>query len=205
MNTTENPQNALFQMMFADERVISPFLDEFLPEALSSRLDRDVRPDRVEGTFVDEENEGSRSDALFRVQLLSGKSLLVYIIWERAFGTGFNSTMSVLTSMTRIWEVEVYGEAATSDLMPLIFPLVLCNSSSRESELPSNGNSVRDSRSERSGVRAQEFGKNAEAIVSICNEHLPEFQDLSVDGISNTRELQLALLHQFFYSREDLN
>ncbi|MCY4459187.1 MAG: Rpn family recombination-promoting nuclease/putative transposase, partial [Albidovulum sp.] len=57
-------------------------LVEKLPESLARLVDTDEPPERVEGSFVDGEGRSTRSDALFRVRLRTGKSALVYALLE---------------------------------------------------------------------------------------------------------------------------
>ena len=111
--------------MVSNPQRAGTLLVENLPESLGLLLDPDEPPERVEGSFVDGEGRSTRSDALFRVRLRTGKSALVYALLEHKSHQDPATPVQILGYMVSIWKAELEQAGARSGrLLPAIVPLV---------------------------------------------------------------------------------
>ncbi len=111
--------------MVSNPQRAGTLLVENLPESLGLLLDPDEPPERVEGSFVDGEGRSTRSDALFRVRLRTGKSALVYALLEHKSHQDPATPVQILGYMASIWKAELEQAGARSGrLLPAIVPLV---------------------------------------------------------------------------------
>ena len=111
--------------MVSNPQRAGTLLVENLPESLGLLLDPDEPPERVEGSFVDGEGRSTRSDALFRVRLRTGKSALVYALLEHKSHRDPATPVRILGYMVSIWKAELEQAGARSGRrLPAIVPLV---------------------------------------------------------------------------------
>ena len=111
--------------MVSNPQRAGTLLVENLPESLGLLLDPDEPPERVEGSFVDGEGRSTRSDALFRARLRTGKSALVYALLEHKSHQDPATPVQILGYMVSIWKAELEQAGARSGRrLPAIVPLV---------------------------------------------------------------------------------
>ena len=111
--------------MVSNPQRVRTLLVENLPESLGLLLDPGEPPERVEGSFVDGEGRSTRSDALFRVRLRTGKSALVYALLEHKSHRDPATPVQILGYMVSIWKAELEQAGARSGRrLPAIVPLV---------------------------------------------------------------------------------
>ena len=80
----------------------------------------------VDGTFVDEDLQGSQSDLLYQVEHTeSGRSVSVYMLFEHQSSPDPWMRFRLLRYSCRIWEAERRDDPQRSDLRPIV-PVVFC-------------------------------------------------------------------------------
>ncbi|WP_419739489.1 Rpn family recombination-promoting nuclease/putative transposase [Ruegeria sp.] len=131
MAELSNAHDALIRAAFEDPKLVRAFLRDHLPNAIAAHLDLS-RPQKVDGTFVDEALAGSQSDALFRVSTRSGRAAWCYLLVEHKSTPDTDLPLQLAGYMIRIWRRlrKEYGPALKGRL-PAIVPLVLYNGERR--------------------------------------------------------------------------
>ena len=76
-----NPHNAFFNATFEDPRLAGIYFHENLPNRIAQHLDYS-QPEKIDGSFIDEDLTGSQCDALFRVRTKTGKPVYMYVLLE---------------------------------------------------------------------------------------------------------------------------
>ena len=120
-----NPHNAFFNATFEDPRLAGIFFHENLPNRIAQHLDYS-QPEKIDGSFIDEDLTGSQCDALFRVRTKTGKPVYMYVLLEHKSTPDPGLPLQLATYTARIWKrhVKVNGPASHSALPPII-PMVL--------------------------------------------------------------------------------
>ena len=120
-----NAHDALFRAAFEDPKLAEAFLRDHLPNGIAALLDV-TRPEKIDGSFIDEALAGSQSDALFRVTTRSGKPAYCYLLIEHKSTPDTALPLQLANYMVQIWRRHV-KENGTASLwmLPPIVPLVL--------------------------------------------------------------------------------
>lgn len=116
-----NIHDSFFKQVLADPNVAATFLRERLPPEVAALLGPKL-PERVPGSFIDEELRGHQSDILFRVQLTSGGEVGAYVLLEHKSAPDPLTRLQLLRYVTRIL-AQWYREHKRLPL-PAVLPVV---------------------------------------------------------------------------------
>ena len=120
-----NAHDALFRAAFEDPKLAEAFLRDHLPNGIAALLDV-TRPEKIDGSFIDEALAGSQSDALFRVTTRSGKPAYCYLLIEHKSTPDTALPLQLANYMVQIWRRHVKENGTASRrMLPPIVPLVL--------------------------------------------------------------------------------
>ena len=120
-----NAHDALFRAAFEDPSLAAAFLRDHLPNRIAALLDV-TRPEKIDGSFVDEALSGSQSDALYKVRTRFGTPVYCYLLIEHKSTPDTGLPLQLAHYMIRIWRRHVTenGTASRRNLPPIV-PLVL--------------------------------------------------------------------------------
>ena len=120
-----NAHDALFRAAFEDPSLAAAFLRDHLPNRIAALLDV-TRPEKIDGSFVDEALSGSQSDALYKVRTRFGTPVYCYLLIEHKSTPDTGLPLQLAHYMIRIWRrhVNEHGVSIRQKLPPIV-PLVL--------------------------------------------------------------------------------
>ncbi len=118
-----NPHDLVFRATLSDERRAQAVLQAHL-EPWIAALVADEPPLPLDGSFVDEDLRGSRSDKLLRVTLKTGEPGFVHVLLEHKSSSDPGTALQVFRYKLRIWEAYAQGSRAKLRALPTIIPLV---------------------------------------------------------------------------------
>ena len=125
MADLSNAHDALFRAAFEYPKLAAAFLRDHLPNGIAALLDV-TRPEKVDGSFVDEALAGSQSDALFRVRTRTGRAAYCYLLIEHKSTPDTALPLQLASYMIRIWRRHVKENGSASlRMLPPIVPMVL--------------------------------------------------------------------------------
>lgn len=120
-----NIHDALFKATFSQVEHASGELQAVLPPGLSARIDFATLA-LCSGSFVDEALRQRHTDLLFSAEV-TGKKVLLYVLFEHQSTVDPLMLFRLLAYMVRIWEAHLRGEPQATRL-PAIIPVVLHHS-----------------------------------------------------------------------------
>ncbi|WP_029010217.1 Rpn family recombination-promoting nuclease/putative transposase [Azospirillum halopraeferens] len=124
MSEPSQPHDKLFKALTDDPRVAGALIRERLPGGIAALLSDDP-PEPVEGSFIDEDLRGSRSDRLFRVRTRGGGEAFLYALVEHKSVPDPGLPLQLLGYMLRIWQRHAGRDPARLRALPAIIPLVV--------------------------------------------------------------------------------
>jgi predicted transposase YdaD len=155
-----NIHDAFFKQVLSDQQAAGTFLREHLPSEVTGLLTCDL-PERVPGSFVDEELRQHHSDLLFQVRLNTGQNAFAYILLEHKSSPDSAARLQLLRYIVRIL-VSWYEQNGKRLPLPPVLPLLVHQG-------PEDwGNSC-------------EFVDLFGAVPEILRPHLPSFRHVLVD------------------------
>lgn len=107
-----HPHDGFFKALTDDRRAAAALLRERLPRTLVTQL-ADEAPVLVDGSFVDDSLQATRSDRLFRLKLKGKRELFVYCLTEHKSSPEARVALQVLGYMVREWERLAKAQDAT--------------------------------------------------------------------------------------------
>ena len=111
MAEIHQPHYRLFRSVFSDAGEAAGLLQTALPATLRNSFDWTTLI-LVDGTFIDEERQGSQSDLLYQVEHTeSGQAVSVYMLFEHQSSPGPWMPFRLLRYCCRIWETVRTGLA----------------------------------------------------------------------------------------------
>jgi len=128
--TSPTPHDAMFRVTMSDPARAQAFLRDHLPPEFAEKMS-DRPPRIVDGSFVDDDLRGTRSDLLLEVEMKSGNPALVYVLVEHKSTPDPGLPLQLDGYMIRIWERWARGEAKRLRSRPPIIPVVVYSGSAR--------------------------------------------------------------------------
>jgi predicted transposase YdaD len=116
-----NIHDAFFKQFMSRPELAGTFLREHLPNEVTSLLASEP-PERVPGSFIDEELGQHHADLLFRVQLKSGGDALTYVLLEHKSSPDYGTPLQLLRYIVRI--LAQWYDANRRLPLPMVVPLV---------------------------------------------------------------------------------
>ena len=114
------PHDRLFRAVFSDPGEAVSLLQTALPDTLRHSFDWTTLT-LVDGTFVDEDLQGSQSDLLYQVEHTeSGQSVSMYMLFEHQSSPDPWMRFRLLRYSCRIWEAERRDDPQRSELRPIV-------------------------------------------------------------------------------------
>jgi hypothetical protein len=116
------PNDKLFSATFRVPANTAALLRAEFPPAVAALVDWD-RIQLLPGSFVDSQYRRSHTDLLFSAPI-SGRSGLIYVLFEHQSTPDRRLPLRLLRYLTRIWETHA-GEHPATERLPVILPVVL--------------------------------------------------------------------------------
>ena len=120
MADIHQPHDRLFRSVFSDAGEAAGLLQTALPATLRNSFDWTTLT-LVDGTFIDEDLQGSQSDLLYQVEHTeSGQAVSVYMLFEHQSSPDPWMPFRLLRYCCRIWEAERRDDPGKSELRPIV-------------------------------------------------------------------------------------
>ena len=117
-----NIHDAFFKQVLSDHTLAGLFLREHLPPEVVELLEPQP-PERVPGSFVDEELRQHHSDLLFRVQLKAGREAFAYVLMEHKSSPDPRARLQLLRYVVRVLD-RWYEQNKRRLPLPPVLPLI---------------------------------------------------------------------------------
>jgi len=121
-NQLVNVHDAFFKQVLSDPKLADTFLREHLPADVVGLLGPEP-PERVPGSFVDEELRQHHSDLLFRVRLKAGSEAFAYMLLEHKSSPDPGARLQLLRYVVRIL-TQWYEQNQPKLPLPPVLPLL---------------------------------------------------------------------------------
>lgn len=120
MADIHQPHDRLFRAVFSDAGEAASLLQAALPDSVRNSFDWTTLA-LVDGTFVDQDLQGSQSDLLYRVQHVgTNQPVSMYLLFEHQSSPDRWLRLRLLRYCSRIWEAERRDEPERSELRPIV-------------------------------------------------------------------------------------
>ncbi len=120
--TVHHPHDYYFRESFRKRQIIRGFLQEYLPTPLLEQLDLETL-ELEDGSYVDEELRIHQTDILYRVQMVSGGDLWLYLLFDHKSAPDRWVILQLLRYIVKILEKKKPKRKA--EYLPPILPLVV--------------------------------------------------------------------------------
>ncbi len=127
MAEIRNPHDAFFKRLFGDLETATDFIRNYLPPGVVAVLNLATLTLEKE-SFVDPRLRSHFSDLLFRVKLVSGDDLYIYLLVEHKSAPDPWVAFQLLRYILRIWERLFEAGCET---LPMILPIVFYHGADR--------------------------------------------------------------------------
>jgi predicted transposase/invertase (TIGR01784 family) len=117
-----NIHDAFFKQVLSDHALAGLFLREHLPPEVVDLLEPQP-PERVPGSFVDDELRQHHSDLLFRVQLKAGREAFAYVLMEHKSSPDPRARLQLLRYVVRVLD-RWYEQNKRRLPLPPVLPLI---------------------------------------------------------------------------------
>ena len=120
MADIHQPHDRLFRAVFSDAGEAAGLLQTALPAIVRDSFDWTILA-LLDGTFVDEDLQGSQSDLLYQVEHTeSGQPVSMYLLFEHQSSPDPWMPFRLLRYCCRIWEADRRDDPARSGLRPIV-------------------------------------------------------------------------------------
>ena len=120
MADIHQPHDRLFRSVFSDASEAAALLQATLPDYIRDRFDWTTLG-LVDGTFVDEDLQGSQSDLLYQVEHVeTGQPVSMYLLFEHQSSPDPWMRLRLLRYCCRIWESERRSDPDRHELRPIV-------------------------------------------------------------------------------------
>ena len=120
MADIHQPHDRLFRSVFSDTSEAAAFLQATLPETLRNTFDWTTLT-LLDGTFVDEDLQGSQSDLLYQVErTATGQPASMYLLFEHQSSPDPWMRLRLLRYCCRIWEADRRDDPTRNELRPIV-------------------------------------------------------------------------------------
>jgi len=117
-----SPHDAAFKSAFQRKELACDFFRHYLPENIAKHINFD-RLELVNKSYVDEKLKEKHSDIVYKTEI-SGKTALLYILFEHQSRSDFRMAFRLLCYMANIWK-EYLDQNPGAKKLPVIIPTVL--------------------------------------------------------------------------------
>ena len=114
----------LFRALVADTRRAGALLAGHLPADVAARLDPNIPPEHLEGTFIDDAGKKTQCDALFRVRLREGGEARVYLVLEHKSAVDPGTPLQLVRYVLNVLAREIESRRSKASALPLVIPVV---------------------------------------------------------------------------------
>ena len=120
MADIHQPHDRLFRAVFSDTGEAAGLLQTALPDTFRHSFDWTTLT-LLDGTFVDEDLQGSQSDLLYRVEHIeTGQPVSMYLLFEHQSSPDPWLRLRLLRYCSRIWEADRRDDPERSELRPIV-------------------------------------------------------------------------------------
>ena len=120
MADIHQPHDRLFRAVFSDAVEAASLLQAALPDSVRDSFDWATLT-LLDGTFVDEDLQGSQSDLLYQVQHVgTGQPVSMYLLFEHQSSPDPWMPFRLLRYSCRIWETDRRSDPERSELRPIV-------------------------------------------------------------------------------------
>ena len=120
MADIHQPHDRLFRSVFSDSSEAAALLQAALPDHIRDRFDWTTLA-LVDGTFVDEDLQGSQSDLLYHVEhTATGQPVSMYLLFEHQSSPDPWMRLRLLRYCCRIWEADRRDDPDRHELRPIV-------------------------------------------------------------------------------------
>lgn len=120
MADLHQPHDRLFRAVFSDADEAASLLQAALPGVIRDSFDWTTLT-LLDGTFVDEDLQGSQSDLLYQVEhTATGQPVSMYLLFEHQSSPDPWMPFRLLRYSCRIWEAGRRNDPASSELRPIV-------------------------------------------------------------------------------------
>ena len=130
MTKTATSYDELFRALVSNPRRAAALLRDHLPNEVAALIDPDVKPELIEGTFIDGKGARTQCDALFKVWLKSGQEACIFVLLEHKSRAESSTPLQIARYMLNIWSRK-FEEGGASRKLPFIFPICFYHGRSR--------------------------------------------------------------------------
>ena len=114
------PHDRLFRSVFSDVSETAALLQTALPDTVRDGFDWTTLT-LVDGTFVDEDLQGSQSDLLYQVEhTATGQPVSMYLLFEHQSSPDLWMPLRLLRYCCRIWETDRRDDPDRRELRPIV-------------------------------------------------------------------------------------
>ena len=120
MADIHQPHDRLFRSVFSDAGEAASLLQAALPDTVRNTFDWTTLT-LVDGTFVDEDLQGSQSDLLYQVEhTATGQPMSMYILFEHQSSPDPWMRLRLLRYCCRIWQADRRNDPDRRELRPIV-------------------------------------------------------------------------------------
>ena len=120
MADIHQPHDRLFRAVFSDAGEAAGLLQTALPDSVRDSFDWTTLT-LLDGTFIDEDLQGSQSDLLYQVEHTdTGQPVSMYLLFEHQSSPDPWMPFRLLRYCCRIWEADRRDDPARSGLRPIV-------------------------------------------------------------------------------------
>ena len=120
MADIRHPHDRLFRSVFSEASEATTLLQATLPDSVRDSFDWTTLT-LVDGTFVDEDLQGSQSDLLYQVEhTATGQPVSMYLLFEHQSSPDPWMRLRLLRYCCRIWEADRRDDPDRHELRPIV-------------------------------------------------------------------------------------
>ena len=128
MSELRNPHDRFFQEVFGQPDAARDFVTHYLPPKVVGQLRLETL-EPAKGSFIDPELRAHLSDLLFRVELASGGSSYLYLLFEHKSHPDPDTPFQLLRYLVRLWET--HRRTHPTGPLPPVLPVVFYHGARR--------------------------------------------------------------------------
>lgn len=123
--------DSLFRALVSEPQRAAALLAGHLPADVAARLDPDIPPEHLEGTFIDDMGRKSQCDALFRIRLRGGGEARVFALLEHKSAVDPATPLQLVRYVLNVWAREIESGRSKATALPLVIPVVFHHGAGR--------------------------------------------------------------------------
>ena len=127
MDELQNPHDRFVRVVWSQTEVAASFLANYLPPEVGARLDL-ATLEVTQESFVDEALRTHHTDLLYRLQLVKGGAVAVYVLLEHKSAPDSWVALQLFRYLARLWDK---AQRENAEYLPLVIPVVLYHGRTR--------------------------------------------------------------------------